>query len=220
MKGKTVTGQRRQRAPNKSSVESILASAKRLFLAEGYDGVNLERIAEAAGVSRQTVYNRFGSKEAVFRSMIELHWASINGDETFSQLHKGRSDNPRIVLKRFADAIFRFVSETDQIAFTRLVISESRRLPWIGQEFYRLGKQPLLRAFVDCIRKMVDDGQLSCPNPELAAHQFLGLIQEFFIWPKVMAIGPAISEMPAEKVVVEEAIRMFLGRYGVDHRMQ
>ncbi len=113
--------------------------------------------------------------------------------------------------KRF----FRVVFDTDQIAFTRLVISRSRRLPWIGQEFYRLGKQPLLRAFVGCIEKMIADGQLSCPHPELAAHQFLGLIQEFIIWPKVMAIGPAIQDMPPDKVIIDEAIRMFLGRYGV-----
>jgi TetR/AcrR family transcriptional regulator, regulator of autoinduction and epiphytic fitness len=63
---------------------------------------------------------------------------------------------------------------------------------------------------------MIEDQQLACPNPELAAHQFLGLIQEFIIWPKVMAIGPAVLDMPPDKVVIEEAIRMFLGRYAVD----
>lgn len=223
MKATTVSSARRARRPSgQSSADAILIGAKRLFLAEGYDGVNLERIAEAAGVSRQTVYNQFGSKEAVFRSMIEFHWASINRDDTFSQLPKSHQskartpENPRAILKRLADAIFRFVTDTDQIAFTRLVISESRRLPWIGQEFYRLGKQPLLRAFVGCIETMIEDRQLSCPNPELAAHQFLGLIQEFIIWPRVMAIGPAILDLPPDKVVIEEAIQMFLGRYGID----
>jgi TetR/AcrR family transcriptional regulator, regulator of autoinduction and epiphytic fitness len=217
-KGSTaMSAQRARRLSKKSSADAILVGAKRLFLAEGYDGVNLERIAEAASVSRQTVYNQFGSKEAVFRSMIEFHWASINKDEILSDLPKVRApENPKAILKRFADAILRFVSDTDQIAFTRLVISESRRLPWIGQEFYRLGKQPLLSAFVRCIQRMIDDRQLSYPNPNLAAHQFLGLIQEFIIWPKVMAIGPAVLEMPPDKVVIEEAIRMFLGRYGVD----
>jgi AcrR family transcriptional regulator len=209
--------QRDRRRSGKSSADAILVGAKKLFLAEGYDGVNLERIAEAAGVSRQTVYNQFGSKEAVFHSMIEFHWANINKNEIFSDLPKARApENPKAILKRFADAILRFVSDTDQIAFTRLVIAESQRLPWIGQEFYRLGKQPLLRAFVRCIQRMIEERQLVCPNPELAAHQFLGLIQEFIIWPKVMAIGPAVLDMPPDKVVIEEAIRMFLGRYAVD----
>jgi AcrR family transcriptional regulator len=197
-----------------NTADAILSAAKELFLADGYDGVNLERIAEHGGVSRQTVYNRFGSKEAVFRSMVEFHWASIRIDEIFSRTEAPGGDSAQVVLRKFADAIFRFVSETEQIAFTRLVIAESRRLPWIGQEFYRLGKKPLLEAFVACIETMTADGRLSCEHPEIAAHQFLGLIQEFVVWPKVMAVGPQDADMPAKKVVVDEAIRMFLLRYG------
>ena len=55
----------------------ILRAAKELFLADRYAGVSLERVAERAGVSRQTVYNRFGSKEAVFREMVRDHWAAF-----------------------------------------------------------------------------------------------------------------------------------------------
>jgi TetR/AcrR family transcriptional regulator of autoinduction and epiphytic fitness len=200
-----------------SSSEAILRSAKKLFLEAGYDGVNLDRIAETAGVSRQTVYNRFGSKEAVFRSMVAFHWASINLGELFALSENAhREEDATDILRRLALAILQFVAEADQIAFTRLVVSESHRLPWIAEEFYRLGKQPLLSAFVRCLEQMTADGLLDCPHPELAAHQFLGLIQEFIIWPKVMAIGQAVHRMPSNKVVIEEAIRMFLDRYGTD----
>ncbi len=42
------TAQRVRRSSSKSSsADAILASARRLFLADGYDGVNLERIAES-----------------------------------------------------------------------------------------------------------------------------------------------------------------------------
>ena len=65
---------RKERGGRRSaSEEKILAAAKELFLADRYDGVNLERIAGRAGVSRQTVYNRFGSKETVFREMVRHH---------------------------------------------------------------------------------------------------------------------------------------------------
>ncbi|MFD0455557.1 TetR/AcrR family transcriptional regulator [Streptomyces violaceoruber] len=62
-----------------ASEQKILAAAKELFLADRYDGVNLERIAARAGVSRQTVYNRFGSKETVFREMVRHHWSAFAG---------------------------------------------------------------------------------------------------------------------------------------------
>ena len=64
-----------------SSDEKILAAAKELFLADRYDGVTLERVAERAGVSRQTVYNRFGAKETVFREMVRHHWAAFDGPD-------------------------------------------------------------------------------------------------------------------------------------------
>ena len=55
----------------------ILDAAQRLFLDDGYDGVSLEQVGRAAGVTRQTVYNRFGSKDAVFRAVIERHWRVV-----------------------------------------------------------------------------------------------------------------------------------------------
>ena len=51
--------------------ERILDAAERLIQERGLDGVGLEAVAEAAGVSRQTVYDKFGSKGGVLRAMTE-----------------------------------------------------------------------------------------------------------------------------------------------------
>jgi len=61
---------------------------------------------------------------------------------------------------------------------------------------------------------MDTQGVIDCPRPDIAARQFLGLIQEFAIWPQVMAIGPALSEIPARETVIAEAVATFLCRYG------
>lgn len=193
------------------SVPAILTAAKRLFLEFGYDGVNLERVGEAAGVSRQTVYNRFGSKEAVFRAMVEAHWSAIRNDDVFSA--GDMASEPETLLRCFGEAILAFVADADQIAFTRLVIAESRRLPWIAEEFYRLGKQPLLLGFANCLKQLDARGLLDCKAPEFATHQFMGLIQEFVIWPRVMAIGSEAQPRDPPEHVVEEAIAMFMARY-------
>ena len=47
----------------------IIDAANRLLLVRGYHGVGLEAVAEAAGVSRQTVYDRFGSKAGLLKEM-------------------------------------------------------------------------------------------------------------------------------------------------------
>ncbi len=49
---------------------SILEAAKRLFLEQGYQGVSMDQIATAAGVSKLTVYSHFGDKETLFSDAI------------------------------------------------------------------------------------------------------------------------------------------------------
>ncbi|WP_435172137.1 TetR/AcrR family transcriptional regulator [Actinacidiphila sp. bgisy145] len=194
------------------SDEKILAAAKNLFLADRYDGVTLERIAERAGVSRQTVYNRFGSKDAVFREMVRYHWSAFAGpDRRGVECDAGASAEE--VLQGFAESLQRFAAETDQIRFARLVVAESVRRPWIADEFYRVGKGPVVEAFVGCLDDLVRSGRLQCPDTYLAARQFMGLVQEFLVWPRVMAFEEETTAQPAAEVVIEEAVRVFLARY-------
>jgi len=48
----------------------ILDAANELLLARGYHGVGLQTVASAATVSRQTVYDQFGSKSGLLRAMV------------------------------------------------------------------------------------------------------------------------------------------------------
>lgn len=204
------------RPAGNNAAPAILQAAKLLFLEAGFDGVNLERVGTAAGVTRQTVYNLFGSKEAVFRAMVGLHWDEIARDSA-AVLSTSLDPvlGPAAILRGFGEAIVRFIDGTQQVAFTRLVIMESRQRPWIAEEFYRLGKQPLLEGFINCLHRLDEAGAIACRHPEIAAHQFFGLIQEFAIWPHVMAIGPAVEAIPLPALVIDEAVLTFLSRYGV-----
>lgn len=49
--------------------QAIVRAARELFLREGF-GVGMDTIAAEAGVSKVTVYNHFGSKEALFTAVI------------------------------------------------------------------------------------------------------------------------------------------------------
>ncbi|ACL62447.1 TetR/AcrR family transcriptional regulator [Methylobacterium nodulans] len=192
---------------------AILDAARRLFLDAGYEGVSLEQVGRAAGVSRQTVYNQFGSKDAVFRSVVDRHWETVR-TEVAVMLPSPSAEpaEPAEILHGFARALLRFVQGTDQIAFTRLVIAESRHQPWIAEAFYRAGKAPLVAAFAGVLSELTNRRLLCCPHPELAARQFMGLVQEFVIWPHVMRVG-GLAEIPDDDTVVEEAVRTFLARY-------
>lgn len=56
--------------------EDIVRAAVEEFRTAGYEATSMDRIAQAAGVSKRTVYNHFPSKEELFALMLEQLWAS------------------------------------------------------------------------------------------------------------------------------------------------
>src|SRR4051794_17291956 len=62
---------RRERQAQQTRDE-ILSAARRLFAAEGYTRTSVRDIAQAAGVSAQTVYDSIGSKQALVARLNDL----------------------------------------------------------------------------------------------------------------------------------------------------
>ena len=55
----------RRRAQAEETKQQIVDAAKPLFLAQGYEATSMRQLAEASGVSLQTLYNAFQSKFGV-----------------------------------------------------------------------------------------------------------------------------------------------------------
>lgn len=197
--------------PRSKSERDIIAAARVLFLARGYDGVSTEEIATAAGVARQTLFNRFKSKDALFRAMVTDHWEQWG--RAIPIAATAHEDPVEDHLRAIALSVAAFQDSAEQIQFQRLIISESRRLEWLGPAAYRAGKGPRMAALAAHFSRLHDEGRLQCPNPTIAAWQFIGLIQEFLVWPKVMAMGEDTQAIPPVNTVIDEAVATFMARY-------
>jgi len=49
----------------------VIAAARQHFIAAGWQGTTIAGVARAAGVSNETIYAVFGSKQALLRSVLE-----------------------------------------------------------------------------------------------------------------------------------------------------
>src|SRR5918999_3493174 len=68
----SASGRRPGRRPGESGTrEAIAGAARRLFAERGYDRTTIRAIAAEAGVDPALVVHFFGSKEALFRAVIE-----------------------------------------------------------------------------------------------------------------------------------------------------
>jgi TetR/AcrR family transcriptional regulator of autoinduction and epiphytic fitness len=188
------------------SREAIVGAAQRLFLERGFGAVSMDDLAAAAGVARRTLYNQFASKEEIFREMLlrvsgQLEDAFPPGIETRGEVED--------VLRLIARMILGLHQNPEYLGFLRMVVADSRQFPWIAEEFAAV-MEPQTERFVRYLAHLTAMGILDCRNPMLAAHQFMGMLNELSLWPWMT--GRESLPVP-EKDIVEETIRMFLQHY-------
>jgi TetR/AcrR family transcriptional regulator, regulator of autoinduction and epiphytic fitness len=113
------------------------------------------------------------------------------------------------VLRLVGQQILELHKYPQYLGFLRMVAADSRQFPWIADAFAAAmdpQTERLTRLFADLTAADI----LNCRNPLIAAHQFMGLLNEFSLWPWMM--GREGVPVP-DKEVVEEAIQMFLQHY-------
>ena len=119
----------------RQKVESILKAAQALFQSSGYITTSMDKIAEEAGVTKQTVYRYFESKEALFKAALEAQRLQTSNDFTEALNLK----DAREALETFAVGfIEKHVSKT-HLANIRLLVSEGPTVPEITRAFYAMG---------------------------------------------------------------------------------
>ena len=153
--------------------QAIIAAATRIFLEQGYDQAGMEQIARAAGVAKQTLYNQFGNKEALFRAIITQRCT-----ELLDTLHDSdpRDEGIEPVLTRFATTLLNILLEPSALALHRLIVAESRRLPRLGRLYYESGPQRGNHRLAEYLQSQCERGVLRIEDPELAARQFTGAL--------------------------------------------
>ena len=65
---------------------AIVAAAARLFVEHGYGATTVDAIAQAAGVSRKTVFTSVGGKAAAIK--LALDWAAVGDDEPIAHMER------------------------------------------------------------------------------------------------------------------------------------
>jgi TetR/AcrR family transcriptional regulator of autoinduction and epiphytic fitness len=206
MKNRRGSSQAILRARRNGSREAIVEAAERLFLERGFGAVSMDELALAAGVARRTLYNQFASKEEIFREMLlrvsaQLETAFPPGIETQGEVED--------VLRLVARMILQLHKRPEYLGFLRMVVADSRQFPWIAEELAAV-MEPQAERFTRYLAHLTAMGILDCRNPLLAAHQFMGMLNELSLWPWMT--GRESVPVPEEDII-EETIRMFLQHY-------
>lgn len=172
----------------------------------------MSHIARSAQASKQTVYNQFGSKEALFEASVNDIWS------TFEALpDRGAGDepeSPRAAMMALGCAIAEFWSSSAIVPFLRMVVAETPRFPDLKRMFSQCATARIVGLITRLLRRLVERGLLQIEDPEVAALQWLGLLSQPLLWSRVIDLGYRPTADDHENLVAQ-SVDMFLGYYGV-----
>ncbi len=153
--------------------ERVLRAATVAFTLDGYRA-SIDRIAQRAGVAKQTVYSHFPSKEELFKEVVrELTTRILVQLEGGEQM---RDDDLRAGLLRFALAFRSRVLHADGIALFRTLAAEIPRFPALARAIYAGGPGETVRGLARYLEKAMAAGHLRRDDPQFAAEVLLGML--------------------------------------------
>ena len=168
----TGDGKRSGRPSDEAKREAIIAAASRAFFDQGYAAASIEQIAADAGVSKVTIYNRFGDKRSLFSASVEHECEKLRGNFSVPSLPKGTLRERLLVI---GEAMSAFLSRPEMVQFERRIAAETEQDPEIGMIFLTAGPHRMKAAFTAFLKMMHEAGEVDVPDPELAAEQFASM---------------------------------------------
>ncbi|MBU6421995.1 MAG: TetR/AcrR family transcriptional regulator [Gammaproteobacteria bacterium] len=151
---------------------AILEAAKKVFLEVGFGAASMDAIATEAKVSKQTVYNHFGSKEELFAAMVRDSCEHL----TLALTEAAKDGNPEKTLRAIARRFMEMVFSDDKLAMHRILMAEVPRFPELGRIFYQSGPAVIRQSVADYFKEQDKRGTLKVANPRITAEQFISMV--------------------------------------------
>lgn len=159
--------------------QAILSTARGMFLAEGFDGVAMEAVATATGISRTTLYSRYPTKAALFRAVVQ-----DTVERWYARPHPNDSldvaDIGSILRSRVADMAAVLVDPLFR-AIHSLTLSNRHRFPELGMMMHELGYQNAVRLLSQDIQSSAQREGVQVTRPELVAQLIINGVYGWFM---------------------------------------
>ncbi len=170
--------------------ERIIAAALKLFAHEPYQAVTMDRVAEAAGVAKGTLYLYFPSKDALYLGVLS------DGLDTAYRTYMASADPKLPVVERMRRSIAVMVEFYDQRRdFLQFFATEEPRLSEARNRIIEGSRERGFNFFATLIEEGIRVGVFTRVDPRLATFAIQGAIRSLLLY-----YGPSrpVSEISRE----------------------
>lgn len=180
---------------------AILKAARACFLDRGFVRTTLDDIIALAGGSRATIYDEFGGKEGLLAAIVtDIIRSMAEGQE--------REGPIEAQLRSMATSYMRQLMDPDALALFRVLVGECAHMRDLGRAAFRAGPEVGARRLAEDLHRWCMTGELVLDDPDIAARQFIGMIEgdlhrRAIMWERV----PTKEEIDAN---IDAAVKLFL----------
>lgn len=207
---KEAKNQETERARRKRG--QILDAARALFLAHGYAHTSTEAVRREAGVSKETLYRYYRTKEELFADVLRrltlehLH-QPFQADKTLPP----EADRKQLqkVLRKLAAEISLLMMQPDYLALLRIVIAESTRFPHLGELFRQTIPEQAISAIIELLKRLRKKGLTAKIDEEAAARMLLGSLLTYAVMDGILSPNnmPRLPEPKRIRAIADLFVR-------------
>jgi AcrR family transcriptional regulator len=139
---------------SKATREKIIKAASRAFADSGYEGASIRAIVAVADVNQAAINYHFGSKEGLYRAVLQAALQALMQDDG-ARPSQGRLSR-EAALRRFVRQQLRpIISGDDLAAYVRIFSWETLRPSPVFRKFMAREAAPFFAGAVDLVRRFL-----------------------------------------------------------------
>ncbi|MDD8058659.1 TetR/AcrR family transcriptional regulator [Shewanella metallivivens] len=143
----------------------VLESAMELFCQNGFPLTSMDEVAKHAGVSKQTVYSHFGSKDDLFVAAID---SKCVAHQLTSDTLMDAADPQRVILQ-FAKQFGELIVSKDTMTVFKTCVAQADTHPEASKLFYNAGPKHVLGLIREYLTKVNQHGVYYFEHPHDSA---------------------------------------------------
>lgn len=194
---------------SRSKRAAILEAARQLFIKHGYSGTSMDAIAEAAPVSKPTLYNHFQGKSDLFAAVI-----TDRCQDLLSVVNRVQTDDSdaHAGLTAIAAAFVELLYSEDALVLYRLIIAEQQYFPELGETLYRSGPQPVLETLSSYLDTLKSNHILFIEDTQMGSRIFISLLKGDEHFRCLLGLQHGLSDQEKQNLI-KRAVGVFLKGY-------
>lgn len=187
--------------------EAILDAAVDIMATRGLSAP-MEDIARRAGVSKQTIYNHYGSKDELVRVIAARRAAEI----TAALDAPDALEDPSSALAAYARVLLRVLLDPKGASLFRMAMLGADTMPDISRAIFEAGPRASRRRLADFLAAETRAGRLACPDPAEAAEFFGGMVVSTRQMAVMLGVPQSLADADLDRIATEATAR-FLKAY-------